>query len=447
MREAVMGILERILISEAPGKVGEEVRINGWVSVRRDHGKIVFIDLRDRSGSVQLVVVPVGNDVLMEAVKDIRSEYALEVVGLVKARPGKKEILLPGDIEIEVRELSVLARPSEDLPIDVSNKELNLNLDTLLNNRTITLRNDRVCSIFSLYSVLLEAYAGACRKRGFLEIKTPKILLSATEGGANFFKIKYFDREAFLAQSPQFYKQAGVSAFERVFEIGTVFRAEPHFTTRHVNEYTGLDGEMAFIGGVEDVMAELEGVMMDIVSAFGERGKHDLDRYGATVPPMVAIPRMRLSEAVTILAKEFGKETEGEDIDAEGERMIGEYVSKTFGSDFVFLTQYPTALRPFYSMPSKDNPKYTETFDLIFRGVEIASGGQRIHEYAPLVDNIRGRGMDPEAFKDYLDIFRYGVPPHGGWGLGSERIIQKLLGLGSIKEAVLFPRDVKRLTP
>lgn len=442
-----METLQRILISEAPEKVGETVRINGWVSVRRDHGKIVFIDLRDRSGSVQLVVVPMGNEVLAESVKDVRSEFALDIIGLVKARPGKKEILLPSDIEIEVKELTTLARPTEDLPIDVSDKELNLNLDTLLNNRTIALRNDKIHAIFSLYSILLETYTAACRKRGFLEIKTPKILSAATEGGANFFKVKYFDREAFLAQSPQFYKQAGASAFERVFEIGTVFRAEPHFTTRHVNEYTGLDGEMAFISGMEDVMAELEGIMMEIVSALGERGKDELNRYQTVVPPMVAIPRIPLSEAVSILKKEFGKETEGEDIDAEGERMIGEYVSKTFGSDFVFLTHYPTALRPFYSMPSKDNPKYTDTFDLIFRGIEIASGGQRIHEYEQLLGSIKARGMDPEAFKDYLDIFKYGAPPHGGWGLGSERIIQKLLGLGSIKEAVLFPRDVKRLTP
>jgi nondiscriminating aspartyl-tRNA synthetase len=439
--------LKRTLIGETGEKTGEVVRIFGWVSVRRDHGKIVFIDLRDRSGSVQLVVVP-GDAHLMESVKDVRSEFALEVTGLVKARPGKSgEHLSSSDIEIEVRGLAVISRPTEDLPIDVSDKELHLNLDTLLNNRTIALRSDKVRAVFSLYSILLEAYDFACRQRGFMEVKTPKILLSATEGGANFFKIKYFDREAFLAQSPQFYKQAGVSAFERVFEIGTVFRAEPHFTTRHVNEYTGLDGEMAFISGAEEVMTELEGIMMDIVSVLGDRGRDELNRYQAAVPPMVAIPRIRLSEAVALLKREYGKEIENEDIDAEGERMIGEYVSKTFGSDFVFLTHYPTALRPFYSMPSKEDPKYTETFDLIFRGVEIASGGQRIHEYQQLLGSIEARGMDPETFKDYLDIFKYGVPPHGGWGLGSERIIQKLLGLGSIKEAVLFPRDVKRLTP
>ncbi|MGB5018597.1 MAG: aspartate--tRNA(Asn) ligase, partial [Candidatus Moraniibacteriota bacterium] len=396
---------------------------------------------------VQLVVVPVGNEVLTEAVKDVRSEFALDIIGLVKARPGKKEILLPSDIEIEVKELTTLARPSEDLPIDVSDNELNLNLDTLLNNRTIALRNEKVQAIFKMYSELCHAYSEAMYADGFVEIKTPKILSAATEGGANFFKIKYFDREAFLAQSPQFYKQAAMSAFERVFEIGVVFRAEPHFTTRHVNEYTGFDAEMGFIGGLEDVMAELEKTMHTMFRHLKTVAGKELALFGANVPEEVPIPRMKLSEAFEILKKEYGKELEEGDIDSEGERMIGDYVKKTCDSDMVFLTHYPTATRAFYSKPSPENPKESETFDLIFRGLEIASGAERINEYQMLLDALQARGLAAEQYKDYLDIFKYGAPRHGGWGLGSERIIQKLLGLGSIKEAVLFPRDVKRLTP
>lgn len=442
-----METLKRMLIAETPSKVGEDVKINGWVSVRRDHGKIVFIDFRDRSGSVQLVVVPMGNEVLAEAIKDVRSEFALEIVGLVKARPGKKEILLPSDIEIEVKELAILSRPVEELPIDVSSKEFNLNLETLLNNRTISLRNDKVQAIFKIYSELCHAYSEAMYAGGFVEIKTPKILSAATEGGANFFKIKYFDRDAFLAQSPQFYKQAAMSAFERVFEIGPVFRAEPHFTTRHVNEYTGFDAEMGFIGGMEDVMNELEKTMHAMFRHLKVAAADELSLWGATIPDEVPIPRIKLSEAFEILKKEYGKELEEGDIDSEGERMIGDYVKKTYGSDLVFLTHYPTAARAFYSKPSPENPQLSESYDLIFRGLEIASGAERINEYQMLVDTLKGRGLDPEAFKDYLDIFKYGAPRHGGWGLGSERIIQKLLGLGSIKEAVLFPRDVKRLTP
>jgi nondiscriminating aspartyl-tRNA synthetase len=443
-----MELMKRMLISETPSHIGETVKISGWVSARRDHGKLIFMELRDRSGAVQLVILPDKSEA-NEVAKEVRSEYILEVTGLVKKRPGKAENtkFATGSVEMEVADIIIISRPSEELPIDVSNAEFNLQLETLLNNRTISLRNAKVQAIFSLYAILLEAYAGACRKKGFMEIKTPKILSSATEGGANFFKIKYFDREAFLAQSPQFYKQAAMSAFERVFEIGTVFRAEPHFTTRHVNEYTGLDAEMGFIDSMEDVMAELEEIILEIFQSISERGKAEMEKHNAVIPSAAAIPRIRLKDAVEILKKEYGKIIEDEDIDNEGERMIGEYAAKTYGSDLVFLTHYPTALRPFYSMPNAKDSSYTDTFDLLFRGVEIASGGQRIHNYEQLVNNIKKFGMDPDTFKDYLDIFKYGAPPHGGWGLGSERIIQKLLNLGSIKEAVLFPRDVKRLTP
>lgn len=439
--------MQRTLIRETVEKVGEEVRLSGFVSVRRDHGKLVFLDVRDRSGSVQVVVLP-NHAEAMEAVESVRSESVVSIVGKVNARPAKaqKEGDPTGSVEIEALSIEVLAKSSEELPIDVSVPELELNLDTLLNHRTLSLRHPKISAIFKLYSLLLEGYEAACRKEEFFEIKTPKILSSATEGGANFFKIKYFDREAYLAQSPQFYKQAGAVAFERVFEIGSVFRAEPHFTSRHVNEYIGLDGEMAFIESVDDVMAMLETIMQATIEHVRKHGQAMLTLYDAHVSPRVTIPRIRLTEALAILEKEYGKMVENQDIDAEGERMICEYVSKTYGSDFVFLTHYPRHLRPFYSMPSQDG-QYTETFDLLFRGVEIASGGQRIHDYQMLVDSMKQKGLDPDSFTDYLDIFRYGAPAHGGWGLGSERIIQKLLNLGSIKEALLYPRDVKRLTP
>ncbi|QQS20538.1 MAG: aspartate--tRNA(Asn) ligase [Candidatus Moraniibacteriota bacterium] len=323
-----------------------------------------------------------------------------------------------------------------------------LHLETLLNNRIFSLRNRNIQAIFRLYGILLESYAEALRTRGFLEIKTPKIVSAATEGGANFFKIKYFDRDAYLAQSPQFYKQAGATVFERVFEIGPVFRAEPHFTTRHVNEYISLDAEMAFIENVGDVMDELEGIVADVFSMLAEKGKSELALWDVSLPAAVPIPRIKLTEALHILEKEYGKKMEGGeiDIDPEGERLIGEYVKKVFDSDFVFLTHYPTAIRPFYTMPGPD-PHFTESFDLLFRGLEMVTGGQRIHEYRRLVDSIKSRGLVPDDFSSYLDVFRYGAPPHGGWGGGSERTIQQLLGLPTVKQAVLFPRDVKRLAP
>lgn len=439
--------MERILIGETPDAVGQIVRLKGWVNIRRDHGKLIFMDLRDRSGMIQAVIIPDKEEAYKTA-KEVRSEYIVEIEGLVKARPGgaKNEKIPTGGVEIEVEKLSVISKPEVELPFELACDDLNLNLDTLLDNRTIALRNEKTRSIFRIYSEILKSYDEVMRKNNFLEIKTPKILNAATEGGANFFKIKYFDQDAYLAQSPQFYKQAGVGIFERVFEVGSVFRAEPHFTTRHVNEYVGLDAEMGFIESFEDVMDQLEKTMAHVMEAVAKNCQLELEKYGAEILPVGKIPRMKLTEALDILSKEYGKKMEEVDIDAEGERLICEWVKKNHNSDFVFLTHYPTNIRPFYSMPSPD-PQYTETFDLLFMGVEIASGGQRIHNFDQLVASIKKNKLDPEDFKDYLDIFKYGIPPHGGWGLGSERIVQKILGLGSIKEAILWPRDVKRLTP
>lgn len=439
--------IERTLIADTSKKIGEKVRLAGWVNIRRDHGKIIFIDLRDRSGYVQVVVIPSKKDTYEKA-KLLRSEYIIEIKGLVKERPGSavNEKIPTGKVEIEVEEIEILSQPEGELPVDISEEDLNLHLDTLLNLRALTLRNEKNKGIFRIYSELISAYAKIMKQEGFTEIKSPKILSSASEGGANFFKIKYFEREAFLAQSPQFYKQAGVGIFERVFEVGTVFRAEPHFTSRHVNEFTGLDAEMGFIGSFEDVMDELEKVIFFMLDSVFSNCADDLTLHKVEMPAKVKIPRIKLSDALEILEKEFGKKSEVVDIDPEGERLICEWAKKEHGSDFIFLTHYPVNIRPFYAMPS-DDQKFTESFDLLFRGVEIATGGQRIHDYEMLLSSIKKHKLKAEDFEHYLDIFRYGMPPHGGWGLGSERIVQKLLGLKSIKEAILFPRDVKRLTP
>lgn len=439
--------MQRTLIVETPELAGKKVKLCGWVNVRRDHGKLIFIDLRDRSGLIQMVVIPDKKEAYAAA-KNVRSEYAIEVEGLVKNRPGaqEKEGEKTGKVEIEVEKIKVLSTVEGELPFDISKKELDVSLPVLLDNRNLSLRNKRINDIFKIYSQILVSYAEAMRKDDFLEIKTPKIVNAATEGGANFFKIKYFKREAFLAQSPQFYKQAGVGAFERVFEIGTVFRAEPHFTTRHVNEYTSLDAEMGFIENFSDIADQLEKVLQKIIQDVTVNCGKILAEYEMPLEVPGKFPRIKLTEALEILKKEYGKETEGIDIDPEGERLISEWAKKTYDCDFIFLTHYPSSARPFYTMPSQD-PQYTESFDLIFRGVEIATGGQRIHNYEQLVANIKKHKLNPEDFKHYLDIFKLGMPAHGGWGLGSERIAQKILGLGSVKETILFPRDVKRLTP
>jgi len=439
--------MERTLIIETPQKIGQTVLLKGWVHIRRDHGKLIFIDLRDRSGIVQTVIIPDKKEAYVVA-QSLRSEHIIELEGLVKERPESalNEKIETGKVEIEVEKIKLISRPEGELPVDISEDDLNLHLDTLLNMRVLTLRNDKIKSIFHVFAALVSAYAEVMKKEGFVEIKSPKILSSATEGGANFFKIKYFEREAYLAQSPQFYKQAGAGIFERVFEIGTVFRAEPHFTSRHVNEYISLDAEMAFISGVDEVMDELEIVVSKVMESIMRTCRKDLEKYEVTIAKMKKIPRLKLADALEILKKDFGKTYDVIDIDPEGERLIGEWVKKNHESDYVFLTHYPASIRPFYTMPSPD-PKFTESFDLLYRGIEIATGSQRIHDYGMLVDNIKKHGLEPEDFEHYLDIFRYGIPPHGGWALGSERIVMKLLGLKSIKEAILFPRDVKRLTP
>lgn len=437
--------MKRTLISEASKFIGKNIKVSGWVSVRRDHGKLIFIDLRDRSGSVQIVVIP-DNSKAHEAAKKIRNEFVVSVEGLVKERPGGQDKKGSNKVEMEAQEIEIISANTEDLAFDISKKELDVNIQTLFDNRNLTLRNKKVNGIFKVYAEILKSYAETMRHLGFLEIKTPKILSAASEGGANFFKIKYFKREAFLAQSPQFYKQAGVGAFERVFEIGPVFRAEPHFTTRHVNEYVSLDAEMGFIENFGDVMEQLEEVMKTIIKDVQKNCPEILAEYESEISLRDKFPRIKLTEALEILKKEYGKTVEGIDIDPEGERLIGEWAKKNYDSDFLFLTHYPTSARPFYTMPSQD-PQYTESFDLIFKGVEIATGGQRIHNYENLVASVKRHKLNPDDFKDYLAIFKLGIPPHGGWGLGSERIVQRILKLSSVKEAILFPRDVKRLTP
>ncbi len=441
--------MNRVLIKNLPQKIGEKVTIAGWVNSRRDHGKIIFIDIRDRSGLVQTVVIPDQKEA-QEKAKKVRDEFVLEIKGLVKERPGgtNNDKVELGNVELEIEEIKIISSMQEEMPVEI-NKDLKINLETLLNYRSLVLRNTKVQAIFKIYATLLKAYAESLRKDDFLEIKTPKILSNATEGGANFFKIKYFDRSAFLAQSPQFYKQAGVGVFERVFEIGTVFRAEPHFTSRHLNEYVSLDAEMGFIEGFEDIMSQLEKVIRYVIKEIKKNHTTELKLYAEedVKIPSQEFPRLSLKKAKEILKKEFGKEIEQADIDPEGERLIGEYVKKTWESDFVFLTRYPTSVRPFYTMPDLKDPTLTDSFDLIFRGVEIATGGQRIHLYKQLVDSMKKHKLNPNDYKHYLDNFRYGMPPHGGWGMGSERIVQKILGLNNIKEAALFPRDVKRLTP
>ena len=427
--------MKRDLIRELSGKIGEEVFLLGRITSTRKLGSITFTQIQDYTGTTQVVWE-----------KEIEAKTG-EVVSISgKAKEDKRA---KGGVEITGEKIEIISKLLETPPVDLTKSKFSPQLSTLLDHRTTTLRHPRIQAIFKLYDLLLEGYEKVMREEGFTEIKTPKILETASEGGANFFKINYFEREAYLAQSPQFYKQIMVGVFERVFEIGTVFRAEPHFTTRHINEYTGLDAEMGFIDSFQDVMAMLNKVMQKIFNFINENGQEYLDLYSIKLEKVPdKIPQLKLSEVRDIVDKEYGyKIPETTDIDPEGERLACRYVKEKFGSDWLFVTHYPWKEKPFYTMPSKDNEKETEGYDLLYKGMEIATGSQRIHDYKMLIDNLDKKGMKKDGLDSYLETFKYSMPPHGGWGLGSERIIQLILGLKSVKEATLFPRDVKRLDP
>lgn len=426
----------RTLIRDLGGQIGKETIISGRIFNIRKLGAVFFVVLRDYTGVVQVV---------FKDAQDLKIGEAVTIAGVPREDKRAK-----GGIEFGGEKVVGRYALNEEMPFDISKNELKLNIDTLLDHRVLSLRHPEVQAIFKIYDLVLEGYAKAMRSMGFVEVKSPKILESATEGGANFFKVQYYDKTAVLAQSPQFYKQMLVGAFERVFEIGSVYRAEPHFTTRHVSEYIGLDAEMGFVESYKDVTTALTKAFKVIFDHIRENGKDALAFYPNVVVPEVPaeIPHFKLSEIKEILAKEYGhKIPDDTDIDPEGERLAGRYAKEKFNSDFVFITHYPWKYRPFYTMPSRENPEETYGFDFFFRGLEMASGGQRIHDHNELVENMKKKGISGKGMDSYLNTFKYSMPPHGGWGLGSERIVQQLLGLPSVKEAILFPRDVKRLSP
>lgn len=427
--------MDRTLISELSKDENEKVLIQGRVANVRALSNLTFIQVFDYSGSVQVV---------FEKNLDVKVSEAIEVTGTVK-----KDERAKSGYEIQGEGFQVLSACIEDLPIDISKNDLNLQLNTLLDERVLSLRHPKVRAIFKIFDLLLEGYEKVMREEGFSEIKTPKLLETASEGGANFFKVSYFEQSAYLAQSPQLYKQIMTGVFERVFEIGTVFRAEPHFTTRHMNEFTGLDAEMAMIKDMYDVTAMLSKVLKGVFEHISENGKDFLELYSAEVPVVPnEIPHKKLSEIRAIIKDKYNYDIpETTDIDPEGERLACRYAKEEFKSDFIFITHYEWKDKPFYTMPDPENEKETLSYDLLYRGVEIASGGQRIHDYKMLKDNIEKKKINPEGLESYLNTFKYGLAPHGGWGLGADRIVQLILGLASVKEACLFPRDVKRLNP
>ncbi len=437
--------MKRTYIKNLKNNIGKEVTIAGWVDVRRDHGKLIFIDLRDMSGKVQMVALP-NHEEAHKAATAVRPEWVVEITGKVNKRPEKmvNKDEENGNLEIEILDVSVLNKSAE-LPFD---KEEKLNLDTYLDYLPLTLRTERAKGVFRVQTTIIQAFRDFLVSDSFTEFQSPKLVGGDAEGGAGVFHVDYLnDQDAFLATSPQFYKQIMVGIYERVFTTGNVFRAEKHSTSRHLNEYTSLDLEFGFIKDHHDIMHLTDRLMNHIVNMVNEKCEKELSLFNVEkVVIPTEIPYMKLREAQEIIKKEHGVDcTDEPDLEPQHERWICEYAKEKLNSDFIFITHYPVSKRPMYTYEDEKDPGFTKSFDLLFRGIEVSTGGQRVHDYKTLVSKIKERGLDPEKFSFYLQAFKYGIPPHGGFGMGLERLTTRFLGLDNVKKATLFPRDMNRI--
>jgi nondiscriminating aspartyl-tRNA synthetase len=423
----------RTLTAELASRAGRHVTLLGWVHRIRDLGGVSFVLLRDRSGIAQLV---------FDSKPGVTLESVIKVEGTAAANERA-----PGGMEVRVSSMEVLSPAETDLPVPVNQEPDKLSLEAVLGNRMISIRNPQILSIFRVQSTILERFASYMRSQGFSEIKTSKLVGTGTEGGTNLFPVEYFDTRVYLSQSPQLYKQVMIaSGLERVFEIGPAYRAEKHDTPRHINEFVSLDVEMAFIESERELMDLETGILAAVFSGLRERNGRDLAAWKAEVPDpelCAKIPRVSYDEGREIVSRETGKKVY--EITPEGERTLCDWAAKNAGIEAVFVYAYPRKSRPFYTFPAENNK--THAFDLLFRGLEITSGGMRINRYDMIVENAKIFGLDPAGLSDYLTIFKYGCPPHGGFAIGLERLTQKIMGLANVKEATLFPRDRKRVRP
>ena len=419
---------------------GKEIRMNGAVHTIRHMGEVAFVILRKSRGLVQCVYEAGITDF---DIRELKEESAVEVMGVVTA-----EERAPQGFEIRLKEIRVLSRPAEPLPLAVSKWKLNTSLETKLSLRPISLRNVRERAKFKIQEGIVRGFRDYLLSRDFTEIRTPKIVARGAEGGSNVFKLEYFNKKAELGQSPQFYKQTMVGVYDRVFEAAPVFRAEKHNTTRHLNEYTSLDFEMGYIDSFRDVMDMETGMLQYVMKLLEQDYKKELDMLAVTLPEVGRIPAVRFDQAKELVSRKYDRKIRNPyDLEPEEELLIGRYFQEEYGSDFVFVTHYPSKKRPFYAMDDPADPRFTLSFDLLFRGLEVTTGGQRIHDYREITAKMEKRGMDPEDIASYLMIFKYGMPPHGGLGIGLERLTMRLLDEQNVREASLFPRDVTRLEP
>ncbi len=429
----------RTLILETINHIGKTVTVKGWIHLRRDHGKLIFLSLRDRSGYLQIVVnAQVSQDVYQIA-KEIRPEFAVKIEGAVKKRPDNSidKNSIAGSVELEAKEIIILSK-AEILPFDMGGKDLVLELPTLLDNRSLTLRHPKISEIFKVQAKVLEGFRKAAESLGCTEIVVPTIVASSTEGGAELFEVNYYGHKALLSQSPQLYKQMMVSVFERVFTIAHAYRAEPSVTTRHLAETTQMDCEFGFVD-FEELLGLVETTAVEMLKYVEENCRIEKIAFGK-------IPRLTLREGQEIIFKEFGRDTRHEkDLAPQDEVDLCKWAKEKYKSDLAIITHFPTIAKPFYTMPDPKNPEYSLSYDLLFKGVEVLSGSQRINDYDELTKSLKDRKMNPKSFEMYLQAFRYGTPPEGGFSFGLERVTMKLFNLNNVREASLFPRDMERV--
>ena len=429
--------------TELEHALGQRVVVHGWLHAIRRLGGVSFLIIRDGWGLAQAVATtPDELEPLSEQGAGVESIVSVE--GIV-ARAEQA----PGGYELREPRVTVISAVTEAPPITLNKREVKAGVTTLLDHAVVGNRHPARRALLRLSAGILAGYRATLDGKGFTEIQTPKLVASATESGANVFAVRYFDRQAYLAQSPQFYKQIMVGVFERVYEVGPVFRAEPHDTTRHINEYVSLDAEMGFIESHFTVMATLRDTLAGIFATLRERYAPELALTAVTLPDVPAeIPHIHFAEAQELIFQRHGVDVRGEpDLSPQDERWLGEWARTEHGSDFLYVTGYPMSKRPFYTHPDPSRPAWSNSFDLLFRGTEMVTGGQRLHRYQDYVAALERAGLPLAPFASYLEAFRYGMPPHGGFAIGAERLLMQLTGAPNIKLVTTFPRDINRLEP
>ena len=437
--------MERTYIKDVKKHTGKKILLSGFVQTLRKQGGIAFLILRDVTSTVQTVIIK-SNTEAFTTIQDLSLESVVTIVGESKENPQA-----PNGIEVLVETIEVLSKAEPELPIPVDEKgESETNLDTRLDWRYLDLRKQKSVLIFKVWTALEQAFREYCIQNDYLEIHSPKTVVTSTESGSELFQIDYFGQKAYLAQSPQFYKQMAMAAgFEKVFEVGPVFRANPSSTSRHDTEFTMYDIEKSFISSHHDLLDEEEKMMVAILTAIKNKyGKEIKEIYSQDIEvPNQPFPRVTFREAKKILAQQNVPSEKKDDLSPEEERAICEYFKNKEGHDFVFVHEFPTASRAFYSMRDEKDPTITKSFDLLYRGLEITSGAQREHRYEQLKNQIKEKGFKLEPFESYLNFFKYGCPPHGGFAPGPSRLLMKILGLTNVREVTYIYRGVKRLTP